>query len=112
MGKAAAVDRRALRARSRVFRALGHPVRLLLAERLVDGARCVRELACAVGLDISTVSRHLALLRDAGILESERQGVQVVYRLRSPCVLRIFDCLDTVLDEDRPAGGACRADRG
>jgi ArsR family transcriptional regulator len=110
--KAETVDRRALRARSAVFRALGHPTRLLLAERLVDGARCVGDLAAAIGCDVSTTSRHLAQLRDARILEADRQGAQVVYRLRSPCVLSIFDCLDAVLDE-RPAGarGACRAPR-
>jgi ArsR family transcriptional regulator len=50
-----------------------------------------------VGADMSTVSRHLARLQSIGILRSERRGTEVHYRLRVPCVLRFFGCIEAVL---------------
>ncbi len=82
------------RGAAEVFRALGNPNRLLIVHALADGERCVADLTARVGLDISTVSNHLALLRGVGLLLDERRGTQVFYRLRHPCVLNIFNCLD------------------
>ncbi len=83
--------------RARVFKALGHPTRLFLVETLAEGERCVCELSAGVEADMSTVSRHLAVLREAGIVEDEKRGAQVFYRLRAPCVLEVFACMDPVL---------------
>ena len=58
---------------------------------------CVAELTAAVGADISTVSKHLAVLREAGIVAGERSGAQVYYSLRVPCVLNFFGCVEAVL---------------
>lgn len=67
------------------MKALAHPSRLLiLDELLLHGERCVCELTKLVGADISTVSRHLAVLRVAGLVSDEKRGLQVFYRLRSP----------------------------
>ncbi|MGA4644858.1 ArsR/SmtB family transcription factor [Limisphaera sp. 4302-co] len=84
---------------ARVFKALGHPGRLLIVEELARGERCVCELAALLGVRMPTVSRHLALLRQAGIVEDEKRGPQVFYRLRTPCVLRFFECLAAVQEE-------------
>ena len=65
-----------------VFKALGHPVRLKLVRELVTGERCVCELVEIAGLAGSTVSRHLAVLREAGILGEDKRGQKVFYRLR------------------------------
>ena len=85
-----------LKAQARVLKALAHPTRLLLVEELARKPRCVCELRDAAGLDISTVSKHLALLRNAGIVEDEKQGLKVFYSLRTPCVLNFFKCVESV----------------
>ncbi len=85
-----------LKAQATVLKALAHPTRLLLVEELAQAPRCVCELRDAAGLDISTVSKHLALLRNAGIVEDEKRGLKVFYSLRTPCVLNFFKCVESV----------------
>jgi DNA-binding transcriptional ArsR family regulator len=80
--------------RSAVFKALGHPARLHIVEELAAGERCVCDLVELVGLGWSAVSRHLAVLKAAGVLEDEKRGLQVFYRLALPCVKSFTDCLD------------------
>lgn len=84
-------------ARSRVIKALAHPARLLMVDELKAGPRCVREIRKVVGSDMSTVSKHLLLLRNAGIVQDEKRGAQVYYRLRCPCVVDFFECAEKVL---------------
>jgi DNA-binding transcriptional ArsR family regulator len=105
--RAAAEQRRS--ERTRILKAMAHPSRLLVLETLASGERCVCELQELVGADMSTVSKHLALMREAGLVEDRRQGLQVFYRLRVPCVMRFFECLDAVRDEGPPVRiGAAR----
>ncbi len=99
--------RRRLEERAEVIKAMAHPSRLYLVEQLAIGERCVCELTDGVGADISTVSRHLGQLRNAGIVESERRGQKVFYRLRTPCVLNFFDCIENVLNESEVASASC-----
>ncbi|MDH7502335.1 MAG: metalloregulator ArsR/SmtB family transcription factor [Verrucomicrobiota bacterium] len=92
-------DRKTLalyKAQARVLKALAHPSRLLIVDELSRGERCVCELAELVGAEMPTVSRHLALLRDAGILEDDKRGAQVFYRLKTPCVMNFFRCVADV----------------
>ena len=77
-----------------VFKALSNPNRLLIVDALGRGEHCVADLTKLVGLDISTVSNHLSVLRSVGIVADERRGTQVFYSLKNPCVLNIFCCLD------------------
>lgn len=84
---------------SAVFRALGSPARLTLVRTLADGERCVCDLVAAAGLGWSTTSKHLDVLRAAGIVSSDRRGQQVFYRLELACVTDFIACLDV-------AGGA------
>jgi DNA-binding transcriptional ArsR family regulator len=76
-----------------IFKALGHPSRLAMVHALGDQERCVCELQQIVGADISTVSKHLAILKHEGIVATRREGNQIFYRLRTPCILDIFTCL-------------------
>lgn len=85
------------RARARVLKALAHPTRLFIVDEISRKARCVRELTAMVGDDISTVSRHLAVLRSAGLVADQRRGAQVFYSLRVPCALNFFSCVESVL---------------
>jgi ArsR family transcriptional regulator len=86
-------------ARARVMKALAHPSRLFIVDELSRGERCVCELTEMVGADVSTVSKHLALLREAGLVLDDRRGQQVFYRLRVPCILNFFGCVEAVLEE-------------
>ena len=84
-------------ARARILKALAHASRLLMVDELSRGERCVCELRDLVGHDLSTVSKHLSVLKAAGIVEDEKRGKQVYYRLKVPCVLNFFHCLEGVL---------------
>ena len=85
-----------------VFKALGNPGRLTLVRTLAGGERCVCDLVHAVGLGWSTTSRHLDVLRAAGVVASEKRGQKVFYRLETPCILRALDCsLDVVKADAR-----------
>lgn len=86
-----------LSARARVLKALAHPTRLAAVDELARGERCVCELQQLIGLDMSTVSRHLAILRESGIIVDEKRGNQVFYSLRVPCILDFFGCVESVL---------------
>ena len=77
-----------------VFKALSNPNRLLIVDALGSGEHCVADLTKMVGLDMSTVSNHLSVLRSVGLVNDERRGTQVFYTLRSTCVLKILSCLD------------------
>ncbi|MBD3335204.1 MAG: metalloregulator ArsR/SmtB family transcription factor [Candidatus Eisenbacteria bacterium] len=84
-------------ARAKIIKAMAHPTRLYLVDELSRGERCVCELTEMVGADVSTVSKHLAILRNAGIVADEKRGTMVYYRLRMPCVLSFFSCVESVL---------------
>ena len=86
-----------LTAWAEVAKALAHPSRLAMIEELARGERCVCELQALVGHDMSTVSRHLSVLRAAGIVDDEKRGAWVYYRLKCPCILGVFSCVDAVV---------------
>jgi DNA-binding transcriptional ArsR family regulator len=90
------------RRHARVFKALGHATRLFLVRELGRGERCVQDLQRLVGADISTVSKHLAVLREAGVVRDERRGNQVFYSLAAPCVLDFMDCVEGVAAGNAP----------
>jgi len=77
-----------------VFKALGHPARLAMITALEQGEQCVCDLHEIVGGDLSTVSNHLAVLRNAGLVKSERRGTQVFYALRMRCILDVLRCVN------------------
>lgn len=86
-------------ARAEMFKALGHPARLAMVVALGKGERCVCELRELVGTDMSTVSKHLTVLRSVGLVARDKRGKQVFYSLRVPCTLRFLDCVDEALRE-------------
>lgn len=85
-------------ARAKIIKAMAHPARLLVVDELSKtGERCVCELTEMIGSDMSTVSRHLAVLKGAGIVEDEKRGQMVYYRLRVKCILNFFECIESVM---------------
>ena len=89
-----------MEARSKVLKAMAHPTRLYMVEQLAKGERNVAQLTGMVGADISTVSKHLAILKQAGIVAVRKQGTQAFYSLKAPCVLSFFSCVETVLENN------------
>ena len=84
-------------ARAKIIKALAHPTRLFIVDELAKKEQCVCKLTDMIGADISTVSKHLSVLKTAGIVEDEKRGLEVWYRLRVPCVLNFFGCIENVL---------------
>lgn len=87
-------------ARANIIKALAHPTRLFIVDKLAEEQHCVCELTEMIGADTSTVSKHLTLLKNAGIVDDEKRGTMVYYRLRTPCVLSFMACTESVMRSD------------
>ena len=83
--------------RARILKAQAHPTRLFIIDELSRNERCVCELTALIGADISTVSKHLSVLRNAGIVKDEKRGSKIFYFLKTRCVLNFFSCVESVL---------------
>lgn len=90
-----------------VFKALGNPARLTLVRTLARGERCVCDLVEAIGLGWSTTSKHLEVLRQAGVVGSQKRGLKVFYRLELACVTEFIACLDGASVGLRASRTAC-----
>lgn len=86
-----------LETRASILKALAHPTRLFMLEELAEKAYCVSELTNMAGLDVSTVSKHLSILKNAGLVNVEKKGKEVFYSLRMRCALNFLDCVEEVL---------------
>ncbi|MBN2289499.1 MAG: winged helix-turn-helix transcriptional regulator [Candidatus Glassbacteria bacterium] len=87
-----------LELRAWIIKAMAHPTRLFIVDELSKQERCVCELTGMIGADTSTVSKHLSILKNAGIVEDEKRGLQVFYRLKIRCILNFFSCVESVLE--------------
>lgn len=86
------------KAKAQVLKALAHPTRLWMAEQLASGERCVCEFADVIDADFSTISKHLSVLKQAGIVVDEKRGKQVFYSLKVPCIMNFMSCIEEVLE--------------
>lgn len=85
------------RAISEVFKALGHPSRAFIVEKLREADHCVCELSELIGADMSTVSRHLSVLRKAGIVTDRKEGTTVYYSLACGCLGQMLSGVENIL---------------
>lgn len=92
-----AKTRALFKAQAAVIKAMAHPTRLFIVDRLSQGEKCVYELTDMIGADASTVSKHLSILKNVGIVRDEKRGMQVFYTLEMPCVLSFFSCVQSVI---------------
>src|SRR5512136_565520 len=84
--------------RARIIKAMAHPTRLFIVDELAkSGERCVCELTEMVGADMSTVSKHLSILKNEGIVHDDKRGLQVFYKLNMPCILNFLKCVETII---------------
>ncbi len=84
---------------AKIFKALGHPSRLLMVDALRSGEKCVCELQALVGDDMSTVSRHLGVLREAGIVSTDKRGTSVYYALTLCCLDAFLKCTSSLVEK-------------
>ncbi|MHC4695216.1 MAG: ArsR/SmtB family transcription factor [Planctomycetota bacterium] len=87
-------------ARAIIAKALSHPSRLLMLDALAEGEMCVCDLTELVGADQSTVSKHLAVLRQAGIVGDRKEGTMTFYSLKICCLQGFWECVETVLRDN------------
>ena len=90
-------DKERLRLKAEVFKALGHPIRLGVVEFLQKGEMCVCEIVAHVGTEMSNVSKHLAILKKAGIVADRRDGLKIMYSLTMPCAVDFARCVEDVV---------------
>lgn len=82
--------------RASVVKAMAHPTRLLVMETLMHGEQCVNDLTALAGCDVTTLSKHLAIMKQAGLLICEKRGLCVYYQIACPCFAEFFRCIDLI----------------
>lgn len=92
--------RKQYEARAKVAKAMAHPSRLLILDLLQNQEMCVSDLTDEVGADQSTVSKHLAILKDVGLIDVRKEGALSYYRVTCCCLDGFFSCMETVLLSD------------
>jgi ArsR family transcriptional regulator, virulence genes transcriptional regulator len=85
------------RLQAEVLKTLANPRRLEIVHLLADGPREVGRLAEEMGISQPNVSQHLAVMRSAGVVESEREGREVRYRLSDPEIICACETMRGVL---------------
>jgi len=88
-------------AQAKVMKALAHPSRLLIVNALMDHELCVCELRELLPHNLSTVSRHLSVLKNAGLLSEEKRGLYVYYKLTVPCLSNFLSCVTQMVTESK-----------
>ena len=90
--------------RAHILKAMAHPSRLMMIDAMNEGGEmCVHELVELVGSDQSTVSKHLAILKQTGIVDDRKEGQRSFYRVVRPCVMNFFECVERVIEENLDA---------
>jgi ArsR family transcriptional regulator, arsenate/arsenite/antimonite-responsive transcriptional repressor len=98
-------DARRLERRASLLKSLAHPARLLIIEMLEASPRCAGELTEAIGSDKTTVSKHLAVLKCAGLVKDTKRGTYSEYSLACGCVTHFIDCLEAGAESGMPGQG-------
>ena len=91
--------------RADILKALAHPIRVLIVDALTHEDLCVCDLNELAKIDQSGMSRHLSMLKQAGIVTNRREGMKVFYHLQTPCILGAFECAVDVVRADAKRKG-------
>ncbi|MGM0462726.1 MAG: ArsR/SmtB family transcription factor [Fibrobacterota bacterium] len=87
------------RKKTEILKALAHPSRLWIIESLYEKDRCVCEFVDALKVDYSTVSKHLSILKNAGLIAGKQSGKERWYSLRTPCIRNFMNCIETIITQ-------------
>jgi DNA-binding transcriptional ArsR family regulator len=90
MEKPRKMNQKILEGQASILKALGQPTRLQILELLKEGERCVCEIFPAINQEQANVSKHLSILRQAGILESRKDGLRILYRIKTPEIMNLL----------------------
>ncbi|QQE11033.1 helix-turn-helix transcriptional regulator [Planctomycetota bacterium] len=93
-------EKQLFEAKAKVLKALAHPTRLWMVEQLVAGEKCVCEFVEVIDADFSTISKHLSVLKQVGIVNDDKRGKQVFYKLKTPCVMKFVNCVESVVKSE------------
>ncbi len=82
-----------------IVKSIAHPLRIAILDFLKDGEQCVCDISEHVNSERSNVSRHLSVMVNAGVLGYRKEGLKVIYHLKTPCILEFFSCVTGVLKQ-------------
>jgi ArsR family transcriptional regulator len=82
----------------KLFKAMGHPIRYEIVKFLIDEPKCVCKLNENVKFSQSNLSQHLRILKEAGILKSEKRGLNIFYRVSSPEIKELIKSAESLVD--------------
>jgi ArsR family transcriptional regulator len=85
--------------KAEIIRAAAHPIRLAIIEYLAEGEQCVCDIVNYIGAQRSNVSRHLSVMLKAGIVENRKDGLKMMYSLKTPCIVKFLGCIEDALKE-------------
>jgi ArsR family transcriptional regulator len=89
-----------LRRKSEILKAISQPTRLKILELLREGEKCVCKMLPLLGEEQANVSKHLSIMRQAGIVELRKEGVSSYYRIKDKSVLKILDIAEEMVKEE------------
>lgn len=93
------MEMRVFEKQAEIAKAIAHPVRIAVLEYLKPGEQCVCDITAAVGTERTNLSKHLSVMTAAGVLASRKDGLKVMYRVKTPCLLKFMDCIKECLIE-------------
>ena len=82
-----------------IVKSIAHPLRIAIVDFLKDGEQCVYDIAEHIASERSNVSRHLSVMVSGGVLSYRKEGLKVIYKLRTPCIVDFFSCVSGVLKQ-------------
>ncbi len=86
--------------RAQIAKALANPVRLRILDILKERKLSVNEIAQAINFDQSTISKHLSILKQAGLLNVEIKGNKRYYFITCDCMENLFSCFEKVMERN------------
>jgi ArsR family transcriptional regulator len=92
-------EKRIFQMHAEICKTLSNPIRLEILSKLRDGKKSVNEIASLTGVRQATVSQHLAVLRQRGVVSARREGINVYYDVANPKITRACDLMREVLFE-------------
>jgi ArsR family transcriptional regulator, arsenate/arsenite/antimonite-responsive transcriptional repressor len=98
--------------RARILKALAHPSRIFIVDTLQKGPQCVQDLTGAIGADTSTGSKHLSVLKNAGIVYDTKEGTTVYYALTCGCIQQFLNGTEVIMRNNLERNAAALAGSG
>jgi ArsR family transcriptional regulator len=86
--------------KSRIIKSMSHPVRLMIIDALKEREMLFSEIKEMFDFDKSTISKHLLVLKQAGVVSSKKSGVDMIYKLEVPCITDFFGCVTAVIEHN------------